>query len=226
MAAPLAAAPVVDAAVRLGLPVRVAPAALRRLVPGEPISGRALPCGHAGSVDIFLEAIGRSEPGDVLVIDDAGRTDQACIGDLVTLEAKQAGLAAIVVWGVHRDSRELVSIGLPIWSLGSVPAGPRTHRAGEAAMGEAQVAGDLVVLGDVVVADDDGVAFLEAATAPSILALGREIADTERRQADAMRQGRSLREQLRFDEYLSRRAADSGYDLRRHLREGGGAVET
>jgi 4-hydroxy-4-methyl-2-oxoglutarate aldolase len=51
-----------------------------------------LPVRHYGSVDIFLEAIGAAEPGDILVIDNGGRMDEACIGDLAVLEVQAFGL--------------------------------------------------------------------------------------------------------------------------------------
>ena len=60
-----------------------------------------LPARHAGSVDVFLEAFDRAAPGDVLVADNGGRLDEACIGDLIALEAQTAGLAGMVVWGLQ-----------------------------------------------------------------------------------------------------------------------------
>ena len=63
------------------------------MVPGIHVTGGVLPVRHSGSVDVFIEAISQAEPGSVLVIDDNGRRDQACIGDLIAGEAKLAGLA-------------------------------------------------------------------------------------------------------------------------------------
>jgi len=40
-----------------------------------------------------------------------------------------------------------------------------------------------------------------------------------------MRAGKSLREQLRFDEYLARRVTDPSYTFRKHLQVVGGAIE-
>src|SRR6266536_958456 len=90
---------VADACVRSEVPLRAAPPGIGAVVPGCRIAGRALPARHYGSVDVFLEAFSRAEPGDVLVIDNGGRTDEACVGDLAVLEAQAAGLAGLVVWG-------------------------------------------------------------------------------------------------------------------------------
>jgi regulator of RNase E activity RraA len=72
---------------------------------GQRVAGRILPVRHYGRVDVFLEAFGRAEAGDVLVVDNGGRVDEACVGDLAVLEANSAGVAGLVVWGLHRDSR-------------------------------------------------------------------------------------------------------------------------
>lgn len=225
--ASLPAAAVADALVRLGLPVRLAPATIRRAVPGDPIAGPALPVRHFGSVDVFLEAYESAQPGGILVIDNEGRVDEACIGDLTVAEARFAGLAGIVLWGYHRDSAALLEIGLPVWSLGTLPAGPRGPRAKEGDPFAKARVGDLVVtVADVVVADDDGVVFVEAARWPEVEAIATRIVADESRQADLIASGTSLRHQLDFAGYLARRADDPAYTLRQHLLERGGAIET
>jgi 4-hydroxy-4-methyl-2-oxoglutarate aldolase len=114
-----------DSCLKTSVPIRCAPSALRPLVAGMCCAGRARPICHVGSIDVFFEALHRAAPGEVLVIDNGGRLDEACIGDIVALEAKEAGIAGIVIWGLHRDSRELSEIGFPVFSLGALPTGPR-----------------------------------------------------------------------------------------------------
>src|SRR6267378_5006373 len=123
--ATLTTAHLADACMRAHIPVRCAPALLQALVPGDRLVGRASPARHVGSVDVFLEALETAAPGEVLVVDNGGRLDEACVGDLVALEVKTAGLAGIVIWGLHRDTTDLVDIGLPCFSLGALSTGPR-----------------------------------------------------------------------------------------------------
>ena len=102
------------------------------------MAGRACPARHVGSVDILLEALETAAPGDVLVVDKGGQLDEACVGDLVVLEAQAAGLEGIVIWGLHRDTADIRTIGFPVFSLGAIPTGPqrlevRLHDALESA---------------------------------------------------------------------------------------------
>lgn len=215
-----------DGCVRTGVEVRCAPAGTVAITPGSRFSGRALPVRHAGSVDIFLEALQTAEPGDVLVIDNAGRLDEACVGDLMVLEAAGAGLAGIVIWGLHRDTAEIREIGLPVFSLGSMPTGPlRNDPRAPDALDAATIGPWTLTRDDMVYADDDGVLFVPAAVAPDVVAAAEVIRATEVAQAERMRGGESLRAQLRFSEYLAARSADPSLTLRAHLASIGGAIE-
>lgn len=216
---------VADACLRLGIPVRSAPAGTRPLWAGTHVVGHARPARHAGSVDVFLEALEQSAPGDVLVVDNGGRLDEACVGDLVALEVAQAGLAGIVIWGLHRDTADLHAIGLPVLSLGAYPVGPDGVRTQPAdALTRAYVGAHTVTTDDVVLADDDGALFVPLDRTDEVAAVAATIRDTERRQAAEARAGATLRDQLRFPEYLAARD-ERGLTFREHLRVIGGAVE-
>ena len=217
---------VADACVRCGVALRTAHPGIRAVVAGQRVAGRVLPVRHYGSVDVFLEAFTRAEAGDVLVIDNGGRLDEACVGDLAVLEAETAGVAALVVWGLHRDTPELAEIGLPVFSYGSDPAGPvRLDEREPEALVTARFGAHLVSAADMVFADDDGVLFVAAERAEEVLATAHQIWQTERDQARRIRDGQTLREQTSFDDYLARRAADPSYTFRQHLRGIGGAIE-
>ncbi|SBT40956.1 RraA family protein [Micromonospora auratinigra] len=222
----LTTAHVADACLRAGVPVRCAPAELRPVLPGGRLAGRVLPTRHVGSVDVFLEAIEHAAPGDVLVVDNAGRTDEACVGDLVVLEAQAAGIAGLVVWGLHRDTVDIRAVGLPVFSLGATPTGPqRLDPRPAEALTSARVGDWTVGPDDVALADEDGVLLVPAPRAGELLDLAESIRDTERRQAERIRAGTSLRAQVGFAGYLAARAAQPTLTFRAHLRSVGGAIE-
>ncbi len=224
--AALTTAHLADACIRAHVPVRCAPAGLTAVVPGSRVIGRVLPARHVGSVDVFLEAFEQAEPGDVLVVDNGGRTDEACVGDLVVLEAADAEVSGIVIWGLHRDTADIRAIGLPVFSLGALPTGPlRLDERPKDALEAARVGEWTVGDGDLVAADEDGALFLPADRTADLLTLAERIRDTERRQADRIRAGEGLRRQLGFGGYLERRRSEPSLTFREHLRSVGGAIE-
>jgi 4-hydroxy-4-methyl-2-oxoglutarate aldolase len=217
---------VADACVRVGCAIRCAPPEMLPLISGKPIAGRALPVRHLGSVDAFLSTLDGATTGDVLTIDNEGRRDEACIGDLIALEAAAAGLDGIVVWGLVRDTAELVAIGLPVYCTGRCPAGPKGVRTSAVSSeANARLGAVLVSAADVIFADDDGVIVVDGANVRAVLDAAADIARRERAQADLVRKGMSLRQQFRFPEYLARRVEKTDYTFREHLASLGAVVE-
>ncbi|RTL36048.1 MAG: RraA family protein [Candidatus Melainabacteria bacterium] len=216
----IATAQIVDACMRLKLAYRIAPAGIKPITRmGAMIWGEVVPSRHYGSVDIFLEALETSDTQEkILVIDNQARQDEACIGDLIVLEAKNAGIKSIIVRGLHRDTSDLIDIGLPIFSYGAYPSGPARLDAREPdALASAKFEGFIVTADDTAFVDDDGVVFVNSMDVEQILEVAKSIRVKERNQSNVAAHGVTLREQFQFTEYLKKRKDSQDYTFRAHL---------
>lgn len=119
--------------------------------------GTALTCETGPSDNLaIMAAVALAQKGDVIVSASDGFTATAVVGDIVTLMAKNAGVAAVVVDGMARDSEGIVGVGLPVFSRGITPNS--CVRSGPGRVGHAIVAGGVAIEpGDVLVGDRDGV---------------------------------------------------------------------
>lgn len=131
--------------------------AFLRLVPGSRAAGpaRTALCAAADNLCVHW-ALERIEPGDVLVVATAEPRQVALLGELIAIQAKTRGAAAILVDGPVRDLDELVELGLPVWARGVCAAGPDKRLGGELDV-PVEVGGVRIAPGDVVVLDGDGV---------------------------------------------------------------------
>jgi regulator of RNase E activity RraA len=217
---------IADACVQLALPVRVGPFGLKPNIAGSRAAGPARPARHAGSTDVFLEAIAAASKGDVLVIDNGGRHDEGCIGDLVVGEAYMSGLAGTVCWGAHRDTGAILAFGAKVWSLGTCPNGPLELRKRVPTALEAANLGSVTVTkDDYVFADDDGVVVVATQDLDRIVTTARDIAEREGAQAVRLLKGELLRQQLDLDTYVAKRNSYPEFTFREHLKSFGGAIE-
>jgi 4-hydroxy-4-methyl-2-oxoglutarate aldolase len=127
---------------------------------------------------------------------------------------------------LHRDSTELSETGFPVFSLGTLPTGPRRLDARPAdVFSRATVGSHAITTADVVVADANGVLFLPEDRLEDVIAAAIICRDTEARQLSGMKADRSYRTQVRFDEYIARRERDPTYVFRRHLEDAAAAGE-
>lgn len=180
-----------------GVGVRRRCIALRPLIEGTRIAGAAITVQHVGSVDVSLEAIDKAPRGAILSIDKWGRLDEACIGELVGMQAQAAGLSGIAIWGLHHDSRELCELHVPAFSLGAIAKGPiRLDPRLQPTFGNAQMGDFRVGDGDAVIADHDGVLFLALEPYSEIVATAIGVRDVEAEQIRRTKEGTTLRDQF------------------------------
>ncbi len=150
-----------------------------QVVPGSRAAGpaRTVRCGQDDNLMVHA-VMERVRPGDVLVLTMPRPAPVALVGEILGLQAKVRGAAAILVDGAVRDLEELQALGLPIWARFVSVRG-----AGKSAVGAIDepvtVGGATIRPGDVVVLDADGAVVVAADRAGRVLEAARARAARE-----------------------------------------------
>ena len=141
--------------------------------------GTAMTCETGPSDNLaILAAIAVAQEGDVIVSASDGFLSTAVVGDILTLLAKNAGVRAIVLDGMARDSEGIVEVGLPVFSRGITPNS--CVKSGPGRVGHAVVAGGVAVEpGDVIVGDRDGVVVVPQRQLDEVIARVEAIREAE-----------------------------------------------
>ncbi|MBD3845563.1 RraA family protein [Bosea sp. SSUT16] len=166
----------------MGLTSQFLPPEIRALVPGTVIAGRAMTVqeadcagdtavrGGAEPFGLMFEALDDLKPGEIYICTGSSPT-YALWGGLMSTRAAKLGAVGAVLDGYHRDTREILGLGFPIFSAGSYAQDQRVRgrvidyrcplRFGN---------GCRVENGDLVVADIDGVVIVPARHEKDVLA--------------------------------------------------------
>jgi len=185
--------------------LHVLPAAIRPLVPGARMAGRAVTAAAHGDLMSVLAALEVGGVGDVLVV-AAGDSNEAVSGELFGTEAFRRGMAGVVIDGMSRDSAALKRLGMPFYSLGVTPKAPGATKAPEIQV-TVSIGGVDVHPGDLLVGDDDGIIVGTAAEFAAIVDAAEAIQSREKALRIAIENGRSLFDALNFHEHRERQLA-------------------
>ena len=165
------------------------------VVPGARAVGSAftvsyVPCGvEKGTVGDFLDDVA---PGQVVVLDNAGRTHCTVWGDIMTFYSQKRGFAGTVIDGVCRDLPRILETGYPIFTRGRfmVTGKDRVEVAGvnvPVSVGNVHVAPN-----DIVMCDDSGVLVVPLKRAEEVLKVALEIDAAEQKILEMLDQGMTL----------------------------------
>ncbi len=166
---------------------RIRPLATSMKVAGPAITVEVRP----GDNLMIHAAIALAQPGDVIVVDAKGDQTCALIGEIMATLSEKIGIAGLVLDGPVRDAEALIAKGYPIFSVGTNPCGPTKKTPGRVNW-PVSIGGVAVNPGDLVVADADGVTFVERDKVEGIIALATQKVADETARLDGIRAGKQL----------------------------------
>lgn len=184
-----------DAMDRLGVPCGCL--GIRPVQDGKSFCGRAftvhyVPCGvKKGTVGDFLDEV---KPGEVVVIDNAGRNYCTVWGDIMTTVASGKGIAGTVIDGVCRDLPGIKAVGYPVFSKGCYMVTGKDRVEVDQVNVPVSLSGVKVDPGDIVRADDTGVIVIPSSLAEEVLKRAKLIEETEQKIIAEVRKGSSLKD--------------------------------
>lgn len=143
-------------------------------------------------------------PGEVIVIDNRGRTDVSCWGGILTVAALRHEVAGVIIDGACRDIAESHELGLPVYGRAVVPVSARGRIVQEAMDVPVAVGGVVVSPGDHVIADRSGVVFVPAGRVGEVLDLAERIAAREAQMIEAVRAGHLVTEVMHDSRFPAR----------------------
>jgi len=148
-------------------------------VAGCAMTMRLIPDGSDSAVEGTLRAILAAGKGDILVIDNGGRTDVNSFGGISAFTAQRRGLAGVVIDGVTRDLEEMRELIYPAFGKGAIQQSIR-GRCSFGGFGDTvRLAGVPVSRGDYVQADENGVVVVPAARATEVMEHARRCFERE-----------------------------------------------
>ncbi|MDP6345394.1 MAG: RraA family protein [Alphaproteobacteria bacterium] len=175
-------------------------AAIHAIKPGYEMVGQALTVrAIAADISPLLYALSVARPGDVLVVDAGGHTDNAVLGGNMANEALARGMAGLVIDGAIRDVAEIRELGIPTFTRAVTPAGPHAGQVGEVGA-PVSCGGVIVQCGDLVLGDDDGVVVVPRQRMAEVLAACQQTLAAEAEWQRRIAAGDSFRDILELPE--------------------------
>lgn len=178
-----------------GVVLGLRPLTVLRRVAGRVVTFELGPAdGRKSTRHLGTAAVDAAKPGDVIVAAHKGRLDAAGWGGLLSLGARQKGVAGVIVDGACRDIDESRELNMPVYARAAVPLTARGRVIEYGWNEKVQIGSVDVAPGDLVLCDGSGVAFLAADSATGVIEAAEQIAAREQAMAEGVRAGKPMAE--------------------------------
>lgn len=140
------------------------------------------------------EAITAAKAGEIIVIDNGGRTDVSCWGEVLSYGAQMKGIKGVIIDGAFRDLDGIKEMGFPVYARGVVPVTARGRITQESFNTLVRCGNAQVRPGDIVMADGSGVVIIPREKAEEVLEVAANIYKKEREMIEEIKKGISMLE--------------------------------
>lgn len=180
--------------------------------PSFRMTGRAftMRCGPAsnppGTVGDYIDDV---PVGDIVVIDNGGRTDATIWGDILTEIAHRRGLGGTLIDGISRDVALCRELGYPVFTKDHWMRTGKDRVQVEQLNCVVNIGGARVAPGDLLRGDPDGVVVIPGEHENAVLDVAEEIHAAEEHIRAAVRGGMRLddaRKQFKYHQLQTRKA--------------------
>lgn len=146
---------------------------------------------NPGTVGDYVDAM---QPGEVAVLDNAGREDCTVWGDILTQFAHTRGLGGTIIDGACRDVNLCLELGYPIYSRSYSMKTGKDRVEVYATQVPVAIGDTRVCPGDLVVGDADGVVVLPRVLEARILDVAEQVFAAEEAIRKLVAEGVSISE--------------------------------
>ena len=151
-----------------------------------------------------LEAIESGKRGDILVIDNGGRTHVNSFGGIASFSAQHLGFVGCIIDGATRDVDEMSQLRFPVYARGKVVTSVRGRTAFVGHSLPVMIGDVRVDPGDIVFGDQNGVVIIPHARLNEVTRFAQSVNQREKEICDDIARGISpvqAHQKRRYDDW-------------------------